>query len=169
MHKRQIIASLVSLGLLLGVAGCSSSGTAFQNGLPDRAAVERAASLSFRTSATCRGPDQYGEYTCTERPASCGVQHDGYLDTSVTDAGCWQTVCDVALGITRTHGEPGTADFYYCQRVVIGCTSMTGGCPSDDICITGHKKHLAVDEERTQALPRHGGGDHFSCPYHDED
>jgi hypothetical protein len=168
MNHRPLLPLVAALALCLVVAACSSSAYVGVTPGPDRATVNRAASLAFGKAATCGKPDGYGEYTCTEHPPRCGVQTDGWLDGSVANAGCWQTICDVELGVETSHGETGTKDFYYCERVVAGCSSMTGGCPGHDVCITGHGRKLAVDDERTTALPDHGGGEEFSCPYHGE-
>jgi hypothetical protein len=134
---------------------------------PGRAPVNRAASLAFGKSSTCGEPLDLVEYTCAEHPSTCGVQADGDIDWSVAHADCWQAICDAETGVAMSHGETGTKDFYYCEREVAGCSSVNGGCPSNGVCITGDGRKLAIDDERTAALPEHGGRA-FSCPYHDE-
>ena len=164
MRNRQPIGVLVFVGLLLSVAGCAAPGTAVQSASPDKAMVEKAASLAFGTKATCSDPDQYEEYTCQDHPMNCNIDDWGVLE-SIPHAGCWQTVCSVERGITAKHGESGTKDFYYCERMEIGCQDPEG-CPAHEVCIAGHKRHLTFDLPRTWAL--HGGA-YFPCPYRDED
>ena len=74
---------------------------------------------------------------------------------------------DESGGGANRSGTQGTKDFYYCERAVAGCSSVTGGCPGDASCITGRGPKLAVDYARTKALPDFGGTE-FSCPYHGE-
>jgi hypothetical protein len=134
----------------------------------DSAIVSRAASLGYRRSVTCR-PDG-DQYTCREHPGTCGLDPDhGPMDGSVANAGCWQIVCQVELGVTASHnGETGVTDFYYCERTVAGCADMTAACPDWPVCIAGHGRKLAVDYMRTGQLPGNAGSE-FSCPYGDEE
>jgi hypothetical protein len=168
MHLRRTITYLTVFAALALLAGCSGQGMATPSGQPDRATVDKAASLAFATGATCGRPDRYQEYVCAEHPSVCGVANDGTVDSTVKHAGCWQIVCDAELGVTTKHPAAGAEDFYYCQRLVAGCDSMDGGCPEQDICVTGHRRSLAIDVARSEALPGNGAGVEFSCPYHDE-
>ncbi len=169
VNLRGLLPLVAAVVVSLIVTACSSSSTASLGAAarPDRATVDHAASLAFGKASKCGRPDRYGEYVCSEHPATCGVQTGEPIDGSEPNAGCWETICDVELGVVISHGENGTKDFYYCERVVAGCTSLTGGCPNHDRCISGRGQKLAVDYERTAELPEHGGIE-FSCPYHDE-
>lgn len=164
MNRRRRIPLVAGLAVCLIVTACSSSGYVGVTPSPDRATVNRAASLAFGKSATCGDPDRYNEYICAEHPPKCGVQTTERIDWSEAHADCWETRCEVWLRIATTHGERGTEDFYYCEHDVAGCSSVTGGCPGDDVCITGRGRNLAINAQRTAALPDHGG-DESSCPY----
>jgi len=77
-------------------------------------------------------------------------------------------ICEVTLDVHTRQG--GVADLYYCHPDYSGCT-LNGDCPDSrpETCVVGHGRRLAVDQARTDALPRNiRGGPEFSCPYHDE-
>jgi hypothetical protein len=159
--------TVVLAGLVLLAAGCSGASSASPVGdTISTAEVARAAGLAWNTTATCGQPDSYGESLCQEHPQRCGIPTDGIVDGSVADAGCWQISCTVELGVTATRGDGKVEDFYSCDHTVAGCSSMTGGCPFESICVIDDGKGMTVDEVRTGEWEI---GDEFSCPYHDED
>jgi hypothetical protein len=166
--NRRLFPVAALLASCLVAAGCSACDDVGPPHGPERVTVNRAATLAFGKATTCGKPDPDGEYTCAEHPPTCDVQTDGWMDGFAKNAGCWETICDVELGVPMSHGEPGRKDFYFCERLVIGCSSMEGGCPSHDVCITGRRRKVAIDVARTAALPGNGRGQEFSCPYHDE-
>lgn len=82
------------------------------------------------------------------KPSTCGEPVDFIEYTSAEHP----STCNV-----QTDGE---IDWSVAQTV-------NGGCPGDGVCITGLGRKLSIDDERTAALPEHGGTA-FSCPYHGE-
>jgi hypothetical protein len=150
----------VALALVaVAAAGCVGAHYGPPEGVqPTKRLVDRAASMAFGTHSTCTGPGQYQDYTCLDHPSVCGVLTD-------TPNGCWETECDVMSGVRTRTGD--VADFYYCERFVPSCSSVTGGCPSDGTCIVGHGRSLRVDATRTAELPvkPDSTSAEFSCPY----
>jgi hypothetical protein len=162
MKIRNLMVAVVVSATAAVAVGCSSAGGVAAGGSPHKRLVEKAAGLAFHTHATCSGPSGpigYPAYTCQDHPRVCGISNnDG-------GTGCWQTTCDIELGVTTRSGD--TEDFYYCERSV-RCMSFEGGCPAEAVCVVGEGTSLAVDKTRTAALPVNGTGQEFSCPYHDE-
>lgn len=140
MKLRDFAVVLAGIAAIAVTVSCQSEG----GGSPDtqRPLVEKAAGIAFGPPVHCPERDKYGSYLCG----------------AVT--------CSVTLGVTTRDGD--TADFYDCEFAQPGCTSVTGGCSSDEKCVVGHGKSMAVDYLRTGGLPGNGGGLEFSCPYHDE-
>lgn len=160
IHGMKTLGSMVAIAPIAIAAGCGSGYRPPIAVQPSKELVNKAASMAFGTHATCTGPGQYQDYTCRDHPPVCGIPS---LDAGVT--GCWQTECDVMSGVHTRTGD--VADFYYCERSVSGCETVTGGCPGDGTCIVGHGRSLRVDAVRTAQLPvkPDSTSAEFSCPY----
>jgi len=157
-------APLILLCCLIVTAGCGSVTPSLDGHQPDPANAKKAAEVAFGSESVCEHTDPY-RFTCVEADPTCGVDVPGEMNWDVHDAGCYLTTCDVTLDTPQRRWGTGKVDFYFCERTVIGCQSLTGGCPADDVCVTGRGKYLERNIARTEY---HRERVTFDCPFFSE-